>query len=168
MKLTRLWLLAALVLVFIASSAMAHDGSFTWDFDSMNSITENHEDDDPWKGMAFVYVTNSSGIPWGDFHFTIVNGPGVIISDVIAPTMSKPIYQWSISPDGTTLDYYFYSNPVVPTEGVTFTFYTDNTANKNALFGVCGYPTVVPEPSSILLLSSGFLGTLGFALRRRR
>ncbi len=161
-----LWLLT-LVLVVMGSAALAHDGSFTWVFTSLEPTTENHVDADPWKGFAFVYVTNTTGIAWTDFHFSIVNGPGVKIMATPAPVMSKPVYTTAINGAETTLDYYFPSNPVAPTEGVTFTFYTDNTLNRNALFGVMGYPTV-PEPSSMLALSGGLVGLIGLISRRRR
>jgi len=52
----------------------------------------------------------------------------------------------------STLDLYFYSDPVAPGETATFTVYTDNTAVPNAWFGVCYWPTPVPEPTGLLLL----------------
>lgn len=160
-------MLLTLVLVIMGSAALAHDGSFYWTFNDLNPIQGYHEDADPWKGFAFVYVTNITGLAWTDFHFAINNGPGVKILATPAPTMSKPVYTWAIGGGQTTLDYYFASNPVAPGEGVTFTFWTDNTLNQNALFGVCGYPTI-PEPSSMLALSGGLVGLVGLIARRRR
>ena len=89
------------------------------------------------------------------------------ITSVVTPTASLPTYTWSITND-TSLDYTFYSNPVQPGQSATFTFYTDNTANKNAFFGLCAYPTPVPEPSSLLALSGGLMGLVGFVARKRR
>ncbi len=169
MKIRNCVLFLALMLVAVSSAAIADDGSFTWVFTSLDPVTENHVDGPEWKGFAFVYVTNMTSVAWTDFHFSIVNGPGVKILPTPAPVMSKPLYTTVIGSGENTLDYYFPSNPVAPGEGVTFTFYTDNTANKNALFGICGYPTTtVPEPSSMLALSGGLAGLVGLVARRRR
>jgi hypothetical protein len=166
----RLYVFLFVVAVFVMGScAFAHDGSFYWTFNDLNQISEDHHEplpDGPFKGFAFVYVTNSTGIAWTDFHFAINNGPGVTIGSSPAPTSSLLNYTWNIGGAQNTLDYYFASNPVAPGSGVTFTFYTDNTANKNALFGVCGYPTV-PEPTSLLVLSTGLMGLIGLARRKR-
>ncbi len=167
MKNRKCLLFLALMLIAVSSAALADDGSFTWVFNNLDPIAENHVDGPDWKGFAFVYVTNMTGIAWTDFHFSINNGPGVKIMATPAPTMSKPVYTTQINAAETTLDYYFASNPVLPNEGVSFTFYTDNTLNKNALFGVCGYPTI-PEPSSLLALSGGLIGLAGLVARKRR
>lgn len=166
MKRSIFLLLLVVLFAGISTSAFADDGSFTWTFTSLDATTGYHEDGPEWKGFAFVYVTNMTSLAWTDFHFSITNGPGVKIMATPAPVMSKPLYT-AVVRDEVALDYYFPLNPVLPGEGVTFTFYTDNTANKNALFGVCGYPTV-PEPSSMLALSGGLIGLVGFAVRRRR
>lgn len=160
-------MLLTLVLVVMGSAALAHDGTFEWTFYDLNPITGTHIDGPEWKGFAFVYVTNTTGLAWTDFHFSITNGPGVKILATPAPTMNKPVYTWAMDGSQTVLNYYFFSNPVASGEGVTFTFYTDNTLNQNALFGVCGYPTV-PEPSSMLALSGGLAGLVGLIARRRR
>jgi len=160
--------LAVLGLLTFASSAFAHDGSLSWDLPTMDQITENHyEDGITWKGYAYVTVKNSTSQAWGDFHFTIVNGPGVTIESSPAPSMTWPSYTYNLTAPNV-LDYYFYSQPVQPGTSVTFTFYTDNTANQNAFFGVCGYPTPVPEPGSMLALGSGLFGMAGFLIRRKR
>ena len=169
-------LLLVVSLFMIAPSAIAHDTELIeWEFFTMDAETADHVDEYPWKGYAFVYAWNSTNIEWGDFHFKIVGQDvtNVLIMEDPAPTMSKPAgtYSWVVGTDANnngTLDFYFYGNPVLPGEGVTFTFYTDNTANQNALFGLCGYPTPVPEPGSLIALSGGLMGLAGYALRRRR
>lgn len=167
MRFRLLVLLSALALTLLASAAMAHDGSFEWTFTSWDQQSSNHNDADPWKGYATITVYNSSTNYWGDFHFQIGGAPNVFILASPAPTSSIVSYAWSIGGGGTTLDYTFYSNPVAPSGTATFTFYTDNTLNKNAFFGLCGYPTPVPEPSSILAFSTGLLSLAGIVLRRR-
>lgn len=166
----KIWsLLVVAVLLIVASAAMADDGTFTWTFETMDQQSGTHEDGPDWKGFAFVNVTNSTDQAWGSFSFGIFNGPGVIITDTPAPTSSLSNFTWQIGEDNTTLDYFFHSNPVNPGESVSFTFYTDNTLNKNAFFGIYGAPgPVVPEPGSLLAISSGLVGMAGFALRRRK
>lgn len=161
-------LLLIVLLAALSTAAFAHDGSFDWTFYSMDQLTGDHEDAFPWKGFATFTVTNSTTQPWGDFHFAITYGLGVIIASDPAPTATIPMYSWVIGNNDTTLDYYFYSNPVLPGGQATFTFYTDNTANQNAFFGLCAYPTPIPEPSSMLALSAGLMGLVGFAARKRR
>ncbi|MBP6964349.1 MAG: PEP-CTERM sorting domain-containing protein [Armatimonadetes bacterium] len=156
------------LLAVVSTAALAHDQSIEWTFSSWDQQTADHQDAFPWKGLATLTVTNSSTQPWGDFHFGIGYGTGVIITATPAPTATRPSYSWVIGAGQTTLDYYFYSNPVLPGGTVSFTFYTDNTANQNAFFGLCGYPTPVPEPSSMLALSAGLMGLVGFVARKRR
>lgn len=174
----RLKLILFLVLagfVLAATAGLAHDTELIeWTFTTLDPETDWHEDEYPWKGFAFVYAFNSTNWAWTDFHFTIVGQDvtGVKIAADPAPTMSKPLsdYWTVIGTDANgngKLDYYFINNPVVPGEGVSFTFYTDNTDNMNAVFGLCGVPTI-PEPSSLLAMSGGLLGIAGYALRRRR
>jgi hypothetical protein len=156
-------LLVGLAVGLVSSVAMAHDGYFNVSFSDWTSLTEQHEDDAPWKGFAIVTVQNSSQNEWGDFHFEIVNGPNVFFTEEQASWTTQPGATYQISPSGTALDFEFYANPILPGATATFAVYTDNTADQNSFFGLMMWPTPVPEPASLLLLGLG-----GLALIRRR
>jgi hypothetical protein len=157
-------------LALLAAPAIAHDGSFTVDVPSFETIDGLvHTDADPWKGLATFTVTNNTGNIWTDFHFQItgaeLDATLVEIVDPPTPTSTQSPFTYVIGEtvDGfATIDYYFADDPVLPGQGATFTFYTDNQAAQNAWFGFCMYPT--PEPATALLLSLGGV----FVIRRRR
>lgn len=174
-------ILACLVLCAFALPALAHDADIVTSFTGVGQTVAKqfeHEDDDPWKGFVNVWVTNSSQAPWGDFHFQIFSyQPGVSVENVhfivdapFQPISSKTLSGWDVDNapvTGSTLDLYFYGDPVLPGQTATFTVYTDNTTDK-VNFGLMMWPTPVPEPSSLIALSGGLMGLAGFALRRRR
>jgi len=121
-----------------------------------------HNDADPWKGFAYVTVKNTSTQDWGDFHFQISGANDVyfIVTTPYEPVSTQTPLTWSVNNPGdapATLDLYFYNDPVLPGQIATFTIYTDNTANQNAFFGLCMYPTAVPEPAVLVLLGFGAL-----------
>jgi len=119
--------------------------------------------------VATVTVTNTMTESWGDFHFEIYQFlANVVFTDSASIVMKDSlgnIYSgYTYALDGTQkLDFYFYSNPVNPGETVTFQVYTDNTSNQNAWFGLIIYPTPVPEPATLGILSLGAL-----LLRKRK
>lgn len=178
---------AALVLAMVVASlapAFAHDGSFgsptepieLSTFDGQNFIHENEQF--PWKGNAFIYVKNTSAVAWGDFHFKIISWNGDNISNVdfkdasmggVDPISTQSPLSWTINNTvvGAELSLYFYSDPVYPGQVATFQIYTDNTTD-NVQFGLCMFPSQVPEPSTLAGLAGGFVGLFGLALRRRR
>jgi hypothetical protein len=145
------------------------------------SITVGHDDGPDWKGYADITVTNTSTTnEWGDFHFEITGVTSVIFRDAaysehLHPTITADL-PWSDQPGvtwsyGTTgdgrsqLDATFYGNPVLPGEDIRFIVYTDNTAEQEAWFGLCFYPTPIPEPTALAMLA---LGAPLFIWRRRR
>jgi cysteine-rich repeat protein len=54
---------------------------------------------------------------------------------------------WSVDNTGAgaTLDLFFSSDPLDPTQTATFSVHIDNTADERSFFGILFYPTQVPE-----------------------
>lgn len=178
---------AALVLALVVGAvapAFSHDGSLGSpaepiefaSFDGQNFIHDGEQF--PWKGNLFVYVKNTGTVAWGDFHFKIVSWNGANIANVdfkdasmggVDPISTQSPLTWTINNTvvGAEMSLYFYSDPVYPGQVATFQIYTDNTTDK-VQFGVCMFPSQVPEPSTLAALASGFVGLFGVAWRRRR
>jgi hypothetical protein len=161
----------------LASSAFGHDGSVTFDIEIGDEPYEwAHEEASPFKGWANVTVTNTGTQPWGDFHFEFYDPiGGQDISNLafldgsgggFDPCSTQSGLTWSIDNGavGATMDLFFYSDPVAQFEEVTFSVYTDNTADELPWFGLMIYPTPIPEPATICLLGLGAIGLL----RRKR
>ena len=165
-----------LVLIFLSSSALAHDQDMPYDVGSWDEFSVIHTEpiEGPFKGYAFVEVTNVMGVPWYDFHFELGTA-GVIFREPTAEEGTDLIamldgdkygtehsgYTCDISQDEMKLDFEFYGNPVLADETVTFRIYTDNL-ESNPWFSLCMYPT--PEPATIALLGLGSI----ILLRRRK
>jgi hypothetical protein len=180
-KFKRFLLMSLILSCFISMGAIsvkAHDGTVDLSFNGVGydfRTAFQHNDQDPFKGLLTVNVTNTGTQAWGDFHFQIyeVNSGGVnnVIWDVSAPnqpTSSQSGLSWNVNnaaPGGATLDLFFYGDSIQPQETAWFKVYTDNTQSQNSLFGVLVYPTPVPVPGAAWLMGSGLLGLLG--LRRR-
>lgn len=132
--------------------------------------TEVHEDDAPWAGWAELTVTNNGTEPWGDFHFNVfeVTGDPVNVDYKDAagggfdPVSSQSGLTWQISPDGSAIDLFFYGDPVLPGETAQFNVYNVNP-DQVTFFGTSYYPTPVPEPATLALMSLG-----GLLMFRRR
>ena len=189
------FLLAVAVLalgLFCAGAALADDvniGSETAPI-LFNSPTATygaeHEDGGDYKGWAFVFVKNTSTVAWSGFNFKIFSYPGgsTDISQVsfldatmndslgnpgFSPMSSKTGLTWDIDNDvvGAEMTLNFQNDVINPNEMAWFQIYTDNTAS-HANFGLMMHPTaVVPEPSSLVAISTSLLGLAGFAWRKR-
>lgn len=160
------------------SSARAHDFSITTSFGCVGGGTcaqeSEHEDEDPFKGWAYLTVTNTGSEGWGDFHFELFQVGAESIDNVFfdvsspnQPVSSQSGLTWSLSGDGHTLDLFFYNDPVLLNQTLILNVYTDNTTDQVSFFGTLYYPTPIPEVSTALLLGSGLIG-LAIARRRSR
>ena len=131
-----------------------------------------YADAQPSEGWVDMTLINSSGLAWGDVHFEIgsllgsdVSNVDIVDVDPFELTTSQSPFTYVIDnlpATGSTLDYYFYSDPVLPGDSVDFAFYIDNTTDK-VNFTLTVWPTVVPEPATIGLMALG-----GLALLRKR
>lgn len=166
------FLLASLLLVGFCLSAQAHDMVINGlEFATLGTAatqTANHADSDPWKGYAFVSVTNTGTQPWGDFHFEIIGAgiENVHFDTSVGLASSQTLSGWDVDnvAVGAKLDLYFYGDPVLPGQTATFDIYTDNTLDNVSFFGMAMYPTPVPEPMTVVLLG---LGSGAILLRKR-
>lgn len=156
---------AAIALLLLVSSVFADDQTLNLTFTDVGSGASQqvtHEDQAPFKGWLTVNVTNNSADPWGDFHFQLIRNLGfgtpslVVFDDDVYPSVMTGAtpYSYTISPDELNTDFYFYTDPVAPGDSASFQLYTDNTDNEQ-FFGVLMYPTPVPEPAALGLLTLG-------------
>ena len=153
----------------VAVPAQADDASWSGTFDNNSELSIQHVDRDPWKGWFDLTAYNNTSTTWGDFHFVLLDFGGntsqVEFVDASGvgndpESTTTEIDSWTISPDGKSLDVFYYNDPVAPNDILNLKVWTDNTANETN-FAVGFYPTVVPEPiSSTLFIIGG--ATLGF------
>lgn len=156
-------LVVLVALAFLAVPALAHDESYVLSMQLGGEENLGHSDESPFKGWANFEVTNTGSEAWGDFHFEIT-GVGVDNVDFTNYSSSQSLDWVDIDNVvvGATLDMYFYNDPVGPGETATFSVYTDNQ-DELSFFGLCVYPTPVPEPATLAILSIGAL-----LLRKRK
>jgi hypothetical protein len=182
-----LTLLFCLLLFVLTSNVFAHDGEWgdvnnpmeiDWVGDSQ-TLDLDHEDEDPFKGYATLWVWNACGEDWGDFHLSIHDiGWGcqtVTFSETIAPKLyiKTAPFVWELVEDldwevdneayNATLDLEFYNNPIEAGDWAKIVVYTDNHWSQYAWFRICAHPTLVPEPTTLALLGLG-----AFVLLRKR
>jgi hypothetical protein len=182
MKLNRLFvfLISLCFLGFAAAlPARAHDEFIVTDFSDFTPQEYEHEDEDPFKGVVDVTVTNTGTVTWADFHFEIYEVPGWgavdnvhFLTELIPPDDYRPrkdggLVAFHVDNDvvGATLDLYYSGDLVLPTETVNFRVYTDNTIDNVPFFGLIIYPTPIPEPATMALIG---VGALALLLRKRK
>lgn len=170
----RSMLLGFAVMALATSAVLADDVWIDVEFPDFSVQQAVHQEAEPFKGYAYVTVTNTGTEPWGDFHFEIYSSDGSDVSNVhfldaslggVDPTSTQSPLAWAIDNDvvGATMDLYYYDDPILPGNLATFTIYTDNTTDQVPFFGLMMHPTPVPEPAAALLLGLG-----GLLLIRRR
>jgi len=178
-RLARLALFLTPLALFLGTApAWGHDFSYSTDISCLGpacAISLDHEEADPFKGWANITVQNSGTEAWGDFHFEIFQVTAETVENVdfivdspnepFSPT--RPNLAWAVDNDvvGATLDLFFYDNPVLPGEWVSFSVYTDNTTDQVSFFGTSFYPTPIPEPGTFGLLAAGLIGLAAFRKR---
>jgi hypothetical protein len=174
-------LIALCLLGFVAASpARAHEEIIVTEFSDFTPQEYEHEDEDPFKGVVDVTVTNTGTIAWADFHFEIYQIPGWptvedvhFITEIVGPDDYRPLkddalVNFVVDNDvvGARLDLYFAGDLVLPTETVNFKVYTDNTTDNVPIFGLIIYPTPIPEPATMALVGLGALALLVWRKRR--
>lgn len=174
--------LLAILMLALASPVLADDAYIgspgnPVEFNDWTAQLFNHNDNEPFKGWAYVFVKNTSQTPWGDFHFKIFSYDGSDVSLVdfrdasmggMDPISTQNGLSWTINNTvvGAEMSLYFYGDPVMPGQFAAFQVWTDNTASQ-VNFGLMIWPSPVPEPSSLVALASMF-GLAGLAWRKRR
>jgi hypothetical protein len=186
MKKLSLFLLAMAGMMIWSSQAKACDVEVNGYFEVAGPAaaqTAIHEDVEPFKGWAKVYLFNDTdteyftGIHFNTFCVTggsAINHVFFIDTDTLVtpnvpypPSSSQGIDGYAItlptSTSGAEMVVNFVT-PLAPGESGWVKVYTDNRMDKGK-FGVSYYPLSVPEPATLALLG---MGITFFASRRRK
>ena len=156
----------AFLLSINAKSVLAHSiDAGTYNMELGTEYFIPHTDADPYKGTITLSVTNIGTEDWGDFHFFISGDYSNVIftegSSSITDGVSAYTSDITSEVEGLYLNFYFYSDPVINGESLTFNIYTDNTTDQVTFFSVCMKASPVPVPGAVWLLGSCLLGTVG-------
>ena len=157
-----------------------------------NELIGNDPINPKFKGWFFASLTNHSGSAWTGMNITAgvgdlvaimqgnsfsdewgISGPSVF--STAGGTINYSNLYWTFDAGGGDIHKAWgaaqqvFTLPVAVGQNVRFKIYTDNSyyANPATSFSIRLTP-LVPEPSSVLALSSGLLGLAGVARRKRR
>ena len=155
--------------LFLGGISPANANGFETVIATYSDLDEQLLFDDPdyyGQNLFDIIILNSSGFDWIDFHFRVECGTGCGI--VTETYFDSVVGGHGGTPDpatglSTTLDVTGLLVPDGLLYHVNFDVYVGLTGTGLRLFGT---PTVVPEPTSLLLFSVGML-VVGRATRRR-
>ena len=184
----------SLTLFSFTQYTFAHDGQWGDDTnpiviaDISTNLDLVHVDADPFKGWATLYLKNTCGGDWGDFHLKITGcyldhvdfcdnwggdyfyKPQLWIKEGSSYVQDTNL-TWTINTDwvhGSSIDLFFYGDPIDTGDQAIIKVYTDNTWNEWPYFEMNGYATPVPEPSTVALVAIGGLLLARFVRGRGR
>lgn len=166
--------LSILVLGGAVPAQADEEWSHTWN--SMH--TDTLEYSTPTNGWVTINVTNNTGFAWGDMHIEILQcytfGCGAVTNvdfvdnhpsgSPLSPDSDRSPYTYTIDnvSVGATLDYYYYSDPILTGGSGMFKWKSTNT--DGVLYQLAVTPSVVPEPvsSTLFVVGGVLLGFRGF------